>query len=258
MKENHKLELIQSNKHNIIIQMIIIYTLWNLFWIILVFYQIKNPFYGILSDFAYSYLLDFILIGIIACCIIGEQPIRNFSSNVLKKHNLFSLLTNAIFIVIIVVINSSIYKEAINWTNILHFSIDNIMFNGFVEEWIFRGYFVSQFLRIIKSKRNVVIISAVIFSLMHLPNYLLTIDTISIGGIIYRLLIPFLMGIALATIFVKTRNLFICVLVHGVYNLISDVTWDWWMYVCYGIYWVMLLLYLWWCCKKTDKDISLS
>lgn len=230
-------------------RMAFVYLLWNLTWILPVTVIKIDFIMKYMTDFAYSYLEDFAIIGIVGCVFLGRQKLKEFSSQIFTKQNGFILLINILFCIGIVLADAYIGHYEVVWMGLIKCAIDAILFNGFVEEWVFRGYFVNQFSKIIASKRKIVLITAVLFSFMHLPNYCLVTEEITIGGIIYRLLIPFLMGIALAIIFLKTRNLFVCSLTHGIYNLISYVTDGWWMYVCYGIYWIMIVLYILYCYK---------
>lgn len=230
-------------------RMAFVYLIWNLSWIFPTTFTKIDFIMKYMTDFAYSYLEDFVIIGIVGCVFIGGQKFKEFSSWIFTKQNGVILLINTLFCIAIVLVDSYIGHYVVVWMGLINCAIEAVLFNGFVEEWVFRGYFVNQFSKMIVMERKIVLITAILFSFMHLPNYCLATEEITIGGIIYRLLIPFLMGIALAIIFLKTRNLFVCSLTHGVYNLISYVTGGWWMYVCYGIYWIMIVLYILYCYK---------
>lgn len=237
-------------------RMAFVYLIWNLSWILPTTFTKINFIMKYMTDFAYSYLEDFVIIGIVGCVFIGGQKFKEFSSRIFTKQNGVILLINTLFCIAIVLVDSYIGHYVVVWMGLINCAIEAVLFNGFVEEWVFRGYFVNQFSKMIVMERKIVLITAILFSLMHLPNYCLATEEITIGGIIYRLLIPFLMGIALAIIFLKTKNLFVCSLTHGVYNLISYVTGGWWMYVCYGIYWIMIVLYILYCYKMQSMAKS--
>lgn len=238
------------------VRMLIVYLVWNISWIIPgdIYYI---PYVGnYLTGTECAYLEQFMIIGLLGCVLVGRQKIKEFSCNVLTKHNAMLLLVNAAFSFIIVVIDSHIFNYPVLWAGVLGCGVETIVFNGFVEEWVFRGYFVNQFQKLIPKEKWVVGITAVLFSLMHLPNYCLNTEVITAGGIVYRLLIPLLLGIVLAVIFIRTRNLFGCLLIHGVYNLISYITSGWWMYVCYVIYWIMIVGYILLFCRKKAAPVK--
>ena len=183
---------------------------------------------------------------------LADRNSKNSVDGFFTKQNGIILLIHVLFCIVIVVAGSYIGHYSVAWIALMTSAVDAVLFNGFVEEWVFRGYFVNQFSMMVVNERKIVLVTAVLFSLMHLPNYYLATEVITFGGIIYRLLIPFLMGIALAIIFLKTRNLFVCSLIHGVYNLISYITDGWWMYACYGIYWIMIILYIMYILEKSE------
>lgn len=230
-------------------RMVFVYLIWNLSWILPTTFTKIDFIMKYITDFAYSYFEDFIIIGIIGCVFIGRQKFKEFSNWIFTKQNGIILMIHVLFCIAIVAADSYIGHYSADWIALMNCAVDAVLFNGFVEEWVFRGYFVNQFSKMVVNERKIVLVTAVFFSLMHLPNYCLATEVITFGGIIYRLLIPFLMGIALAIIFLKAKNLFVCSLIHGVYNLISYITNGWWMYACYGIYWIMIILYIGYCCK---------
>lgn len=205
-------------------RMVFVYLIWNLSWILPITFTKIDFILQYMTDFAYSYFEEFIFIGIIGCVFIGRQKFKEFSRWIFTRQNGIILLIHVLFCIVIVVAGSYIGHYSVAWIALMTSAVDAVLFNGFVEEWVFRGYFVNQFSKMVVNERKIVLVTAVLFSLMHLPNYYLATEVITFGGIIYRLLIPFLMGIALAIIFLKTRNLFVCSLIHGVYNLISYIT----------------------------------
>lgn len=83
-------------------------------------------------------------------------------------------------------------------------------------------------------------------------------ENITFVGLAYRLLIPLLLGMVFAHIYLYNGNMFVLVLLHGSYNLISDIAFDSWYYVSYGICWLLLLGYSVYCYKKKDQILHVK
>jgi membrane protease YdiL (CAAX protease family) len=95
---------------------------------------------------------------------------------------------------------------------------------AYVEEIIFRGFLFMMLYEFLKnqfpqvSKKvwgfSMVILSSILFALVHVPFY-------SKGNEDFHwllLLFPFLMGILLNIVYLNTRNLFVCILLHFAIN----------------------------------------
>ena len=89
-----------------------------------------------------------------------------------------------------------------------------IMFLGpFSEELVFRGIIYHTFRKI--NCPIAVIISAILFGFIH---FMMHIETMKVGTFLIEM-IPYVgLGIASAMIYEKERNIFICMLIHMVYN----------------------------------------
>lgn len=190
-----------------------------------------------------KYLVEFLVVGVIGCVCLCRQRVKEFSSNIFNRESLILLLINVVFILFVIIIGKTIGGYEINWIGVLCSSIFYYVFVGITEEWIYRGFIVTQMKKVVNNEILVVISSAVLFSLMHLPSYLMYTEMITFGGVVYRLLIPLLMGLVFAHIYRCNSNLFVLVLLHGSYNLIDSVTIDSWYYVSYGIFWLLMLAY---------------
>jgi membrane protease YdiL (CAAX protease family) len=205
-----------------------------------------------------KYLVEFLVVGLIGCVCLCRQRVKEFSSNIFNRESLILLLVNVVFILFIIIIGKTIGGYEINWIGVLCSSIFHYVFVGITEEWIYRGFFVTQMKKAVNNETLVVIGSAVLFSLMHLPSYLMYTEIITFGGVVYRLLIPLLMGLVYANIYLCNGNLFVLVLLHGSYNLIDSVTIDSWYYVSYGIFWLLMLAYSIYCNRikaKSNKEV---
>lgn len=201
-----------------------------------------------------AYSLNFLIIGIIGCVCLCKQSLKEFSSNIFNRESLIVLLVNVIFILFVMLVGKTIGEYEINWVGVLNRCIYCYVFVALTEEWIYRGFIVTQLKKAVKSDLAIVITSAVLFALAHLPAYFMNTDNITFGGIIYRLLIPLLLGLVYAHIYLCNGNLFILIILHGTYNLIECIAFDGWYYVAYGICWLLVIGYAVWCYRKKDGE----
>lgn len=81
-------------------------------------------------------------------------------------------------------------------------------------------------------------------------------ENITLGGVGYRLLIPLLLGLVYAYIYLRKGNLFVLVMLHGTYNLIENIAFDCWYYVAYGICWLLVLGYVGYCYRRPDEEVK--
>ena len=196
-----------------------------------------------------AYTVQFFVIGIIGCVFLCKQSFKEFSGNILNPESLMLLIVNILFVVGITQIGAFVGEYEVNWIGVLNRSVYCLIFIGITEEWIYRGFIVTQFEKVLAKRISIIVISAVLFSLMHLPSFLLHTEDISILSLGYRLLIPFLMGVAFAAIYLWKNNLLVLIVIHGVYDLIECVAFDSWYFIAYGIYWVLILGYMLYCSK---------
>lgn len=201
-----------------------------------------------------AYLVQFLVIGLLGCVCLCKQPLKEFSRNIFNHESLIVLLVNVIFISFVMLVGKTIGQYEVNWIGVLNRSIHCYVFIAFTEEWIYRGFIVTQMKKVVKSNMAIVIISAVLFALTHLPMYFMYTANITFGGVAYRLLIPLLLGVAYAYIYLCNENLFVLVVLHGTYNLIECIAFDCWYYVAYGISWLLMIGYAVWCYKRKKRE----
>ncbi|BDQ03346.1 CPBP family intramembrane glutamic endopeptidase [Ignavibacterium sp.] len=94
--------------------------------------------------------------------------------------------------------------------------------NAAFEELIYRGILFLQFYLLLKTKNNIkkslfysVIISQIIFALIHIPNRLIINQVNNLGT---DLMILFTAGSVLTLIFIITRNLLFLIGIHALIN----------------------------------------
>ncbi len=201
-----------------------------------------------------AYTLQFFVIGIIGCVFICRQALNEFSNNVFNVESLAVFVVNIIFVLSITQIGAIIGDYEVNWIGVINRSIFCCIFIGVTEEWIYRGFMVTQLKKLLTKKTAIVIISAIMFSVMHLPSFLLHTENITIFSLGYRLLIPFLLGSVFTVIYLWKNNLFVLIIIHGVYDLIEYVAFDRWYFISYGIYWLMILGYMVYCYRTRLQE----
>lgn len=205
-----------------------------------------------------AYVAQFFIIGIIGCVFICRQPLSEFSDNIFDVESLVIFAVNVIVVFSITQIGALINDYEVNWIGVINRSIYCVIFVGVTEEWIYRGFMVTQLSKALKKKITIVIISAIMFSVMHLPSFLLHTEDITVLSLGYRLLIPFLLGVVFAVIYLWKNNLFVLVMIHGVYDLIECVAFDKWYFVSYGIYWILILGYVCYCYRTRVQKSNLD
>ena len=94
---------------------------------------------------------------------------------------------------------------------------------GFVEETVFRGWGYNALARIL-SDRKAVIISTILFVLLHWPAYFVKLyrfGTFDFAAMLSQSLSAFLWGIILCWLLRKEKSLWNPIIAHGLYDLMS-------------------------------------
>ena len=94
------------------------------------------------------------------------------------------------------------------------------LFIALLEELIFRGILYMLAKDYLRNNRHapllVVVICATIFALFHLTN--LFSGSINVGYVLLQVLYTFLIGAMLTTTMLKLNNIWLCVLIHAIFN----------------------------------------
>ena len=114
-----------------------------------------------------------------------------------------------------------------------------------MEELVFRGVLLILIKDIFRNSRHapilVVVVSAAVFSLFHLTNLFWSAD---IGAVLLQCVYTFLIGAMLTTLMLKLNNIWLCVLIHGIFNfggmllqegIVSGNNWD-------VVFWVLTIV----------------
>ncbi len=82
---------------------------------------------------------------------------------------------------------------------------------AFMQQFVLQDFFLLRLIRVLPSRTSAVCTAAILFSVAHLPNPLLTVATL-------------VWGLAACAIFLKYRNLYTLGLVHGILGLTIAVS----------------------------------
>lgn len=165
-----------------------------------------------------------IILPVLAWKFLIKRPLSNMGLTSLKKDYkelfaglLFGIVSmTAVFLLIIATGNAKVdsWTPHFTWDQLLYAVV--FIFVGFAEEILVRGYIMSS-LRQMRNVPAAVIISAVIFALLHSSNS-------GIGILPYINLA--LVGILFAYIYLKSGNLWMCIGFH--------ITWNYFQGYVYG------------------------
>lgn len=103
--------------------------------------------------------------------------------------------------------------------------LKQLLWVGLVEELIFRGFIFIKLLKLKNPKFkliHIVLVSAFLFSIIHLPGFFLYNSNYDFLSIIGRLLFPFLIGILYAYLLYMTKDIVSLVFIHATSNMISN------------------------------------
>lgn len=97
--------------------------------------------------------------------------------------------------------------------------INTVLFVGITEEMVFRGWILNSLLTKV-SKWNAVILSSILFVFIHFPTW---IYTGTLNGIILSggFIQVFILGVLFSWSFMKSKNIFVPMLLHMTWNLIN-------------------------------------
>jgi membrane protease YdiL (CAAX protease family) len=115
--------------------------------------------------------------------------------------------------------------------------IKQLLWVGMVEELIFRGYIFIELLKLKTDKFKliyVVLLSALMFSIIHLPAYFLYNSHYDFLSIIWRLLFPFMIGVLYAYLLYMNKDIISLIFIHATSNMISYFTGT------IGLVWIIL------------------
>ncbi len=138
--------------------------------------------------------------------------------------------------------SKSIEFDALNITLQI---IANFIAIAFLKELIFRSILFNITLKVTKNNGIIAsVITALLFTLTYIPDILLNLDEIQGITILSALVGPFILGLYLNLVYIYGKNLWICMMIHGVCLSIASFDSDIFITILAGVYLASLLIYL--------------
>jgi len=161
-----------------------------------------------------------LLIVSIAIWIIRKLDLKLY--NGLNKgqntKNLYAIGIPSVFIIFGIISNWNIYIKTENYVLLLF--IFSVIIIGIAEEFIFRGIIQPLFIKYFKSQQKVlylsVIITALIFGLIHYVNILKEPDNFS--GITHQVFFAISIGVFFGGLMLRTNSIIVPSMFHGLVN----------------------------------------
>ena len=101
--------------------------------------------------------------------------------------------------------------------------IGGVLFVGITEEIVFRGFLLNAFLKKLEMKRAIAL-NEVFFVLIHYPIWIYR--GLDFAAILSSSIAVFLIGVLFSYSFVKTRNIFVPIALHMIWNLLVIVLYN--------------------------------
>lgn len=95
--------------------------------------------------------------------------------------------------------------------------IGGVLFVGITEEMVFRGFLLNAFLKKLEMKRAIAL-NEVFFVLIHYPIWIY--NGLGVTAILTSSISVFVIGAFFSYSFIKTRNIFVPIVLHMVWNLL--------------------------------------
>lgn len=138
--------------------------------------------------------------------------------------------------------SKSIEFDALNITLQI---IANFIAIAFLKELIFRSILFNITLKVTKNNGIIAsVITALLFTLTYIPDVLLNLDEIQGITMLSALVGPFILGLYLNLVYIYGKNLWICMMIHGVCLSIASFDTDIFITILAGVYLASLLIYL--------------
>lgn len=192
--------------------------------------------------------IEFILV----ICIVAHGsyriPFKELGLTHIKE-NLASLVINLCYLAggtIATYLMSQFSRRAeFDILNIIGQFATNFMLIAFLKEVIFRGFLFRAFCGLLGEKGIVAsLMTAILFAATYVPSVLMTLDQVTMIGVMQNLIIPFALGLYLSLIYYYGRNLWVCTILHGVLISFDYLKQDFILMSIEGLYIVILLVYL--------------
>ena len=200
-----------------------------------------------INEFAY-FGIEFILV----ICIVAHGsfsiPFNELGLTHIRE-NLGSLIINICYLiggtVVAYLMSQFSRKVEFNAIWIICQFVTNFIAIAFLKEVIFRGFLFRALYHLTNGKGVIAsLLTAVLFAVTYIPDFLITLDQVSTIHVIQKLIIPFALGLYLSLLYYYGRNLWTCCLVHGVMMSFGYLEQDFILVSIEILYMVILLGYL--------------
>ncbi len=196
--------------------------LGSLLVLLILFVFLKNVSSIYLEDISMRLLsenLQRFFLFIIIMYLIYKLKLEYWVGFNVKLHlsSIYLLVFPYVFLLIVLLSNLHTYKSAGIKLSFLY--LIYMLLIGFMEELLFRGLFLSLFIKA-DAKNNIfkaIIFSSLLFSLIHYFNLYNQPDTDRVHG---QVLLAFFMGIFLSGLFLKIQNIVPVAIFHALFNFV--------------------------------------
>ncbi len=190
---------------------------------------LRGEYQWLISEVVYMVIEGFLIIILVNHLIFKnaykEMGIISF------KENIFSLLSNLCYLGIAAGITYALNyisggKSAYSVTYIITHVLIFFVSTAFLQEVIYRGCILNDFLKLTGRKAFLSILGAtLLFMLIHVPLTMLetNFESLFAGNISQVAMVSFGIGLYLSLLYYWTNNLWICIIIHGTYSCINVV-----------------------------------
>lgn len=190
---------------------------------------LREEYQWLISEVIYMVIEGFLIIILVNHLIFKnaykEMGIISF------KENIFSLLSNLCYLGIAAGITYALNyisggKSAYSVTYIITHVLIFFVSTAFLQEVIYRGCILNDFLKLTGRKAFLSILGAtLLFMLVHVPLTMLetNFESLFAGNISQVAMVSFGIGLYLSLLYYWTNNLWICIIIHGTYSCINVV-----------------------------------
>lgn len=206
-------------------------------WILPLFIRRIHILYHIIDNYKWVKSINNGIMGLI-CLGVMYKVIRKDMMCWTKKSGRYTFVRSICLFIAAVLLSSfqirlgaQVLKS--NWMTLAWCNLILYMSVGLYEEAFFRGIVLNGLVKVFpKSKAGLYIavaISSLLFGLVHI-DHLITLDIEilpKIGIIFMQFYYPCMAGLFFATIYLKTKNIWVCMIVHGIYDWLCSLNQYW-------------------------------
>lgn len=170
--------------------------------------------------------IDCIVIGICFWLILKFQFIHFLKLDKFETKHLIYYLPLLFYFILFA--NSSVFfkisKEVLYSMEMFITFLEKLI-SAFLEEIVFRGFVLVLILNKYIERKNGVLISVLIasfiFGTTHFINLITQSYLLTVGGVIKQVYIATCLGVMFSAMFLKSRNIFILIVAHFIFNIFS-------------------------------------